>query len=70
MTTYCVWFDNLMQELFALEKSEFDSHQKLQEALHNEKNIIHVIQAESMKNAFEKYREKQESLPVMSHLMH
>ena len=70
MTTYCVWFDNLMQELFALEKSEFDLHDKFQEALKNEKNVIHSIEAESMTDAFAQYREKQESVPVLSPVLH
>lgn len=68
--TYCVWFDNFLQELFALEKAEFDSLEKLQQALKNEKNIIHFIEAESMKEAFTQYRKKQEANPVLSHLIH
>lgn len=70
MTTYCVWFDNFMQELFALEKSEFDKYEKMQAELKNEKNIIHFINADSMKDAFDQYREKQKLLPVMSQLVH
>ena len=42
MTTYCVWFDNFLQELFAIEKYEFDQYEKLQECLKNEKNTIYA----------------------------
>lgn len=58
MNIYCVWFDNLFQELFSLEKFEFDKYEKLQECLKNEKNTIYLIEAESLKDSFEKYREK------------
>ena len=66
MNTYCVWFDNFFQELFAIEKHEFDQYEKLQECLKNEKNTIHIFEAESLTEAFFKYKELQEQNPVMS----
>lgn len=70
MTTYCVWFDNLLQELFAIEKSELDKYEKTQECLKNEKNTIQLIEASSLKEAFDKYKEKQEVIPVSSCYVH
>lgn len=71
MQTYCVWFDNFLQELFALEKFEFDKYEKLQKCLKSEKNIIHFFEAESMTDAFEKYKEMQEHVPAsLSHTLH
>lgn len=70
MTTYCVWFDNFMQELFALEKYEFDKLDNFKKNLENEKNTIHVVEATCLKDAFDKYKEKQEITPVLSHLLH
>lgn len=72
MNTYCVWFDNFFQELFALEKIEFDNYKSFQQCLHDEKNIIHYINAESMIQAFEIYRKKIESTTIISssHLVH
>ena len=70
MTTYCVWFDNFFQELFALEKNEFDKYDKLQKCLKEEKNTIHLIEADSCMSAFSKYKEQQELLSAPCALLH
>lgn len=69
MNTYCVWFDNFFQELFAVEKTEFDQYTKLQECLKNEKNVIRLIEADSCTDAFSKYK-KQQELPIASEMLH
>ena len=72
MTTYCVWFDNFLQELFAIEKYEFDQYEKLEEYLKNEKNTIHLFEADSLTEAFSKYKQMQEQSPALSlsHTLH
>lgn len=62
MSIYCVWFDNFFQELFAIEKTEFDQYDKLKDCLKAEKNNIHYIEADSCVDAFGKYKEKQNKL--------
>ena len=59
MILYCVWFDNFFQELFAIEKADFDKYEKLQKCLQEEKNTVYYVVAESMKDAFDNYRELQ-----------
>lgn len=67
MVTYCVWFDKFMQEIFALEKTEFEKYEKLQKCLHEEKNIIHYLDADSTTHAFEEYKKMQEQVPAFNY---
>lgn len=70
MNIYCVWFDNFLQELFAIEQKEFEQYDKLKQALKIEKNTIHLIEAESCVDAFAQYKKKQEQPPAFSQKLH
>lgn len=61
MTTYCVWFDNFLEELFAIEKSEFELFPKLKERLELEKNTFSFLVADSITDAFSKYKQMNNS---------
>lgn len=69
MSIYCVWFDNFFEEIFAVEKQEFDQYDKLQACLKAEKNVIHFVEADSCVDAFAQYKAKQESFPASSILL-
>lgn len=66
MTTYCVWFDNFFQELFSIEKSEFEKYDKLKKSLSDERNLIHYVEAESITDSFDKYKKMQEISPTFN----
>jgi len=68
MTIYCVWFDNFLEELFAIEKSEFELYPNLKSRLDLEKNSISFLEANSITDAFAKYKEvnKNPYLPLSS----
>ena len=53
---YCVWEDNLLEELFAIEQIEFDNLPKLKAALITEKNTINIVDAESITDAMSVYK--------------
>ncbi len=57
MTVYCVWFDNFLEELFAMEKDEFNLYPKLKSRLELEKNSFTFLEAESITDAFAKYKQ-------------
>lgn len=64
MITYCVWFDKFMQEIYALEKFEFEKYDQLKKCLAEEKNIIYYVEADSTTQAFEEYKKIQEQVPA------
>ncbi len=68
MTVYCVWFDNFLEELFAIEKSEFDLYPNLKSRLDLEKNSITFLNADSITDAFSKYKQvnNRGHLPALS----
>lgn len=68
MTVYCVWFDNFLEELFAIEKSEFDLYPNLKSRLDLEKNSITFLNADSITDAFSKYKQvnNRDHLPALS----
>lgn len=58
MKPYYVWKDLLLDELFAMEKEDFDTNCKvLKEQLEKEKVEFIEINAEGMKDACNKYRD-------------
>jgi hypothetical protein len=64
MQLYYVWYDHLLEELFSMEKDDFEKeHIALKNALEREKVVFHTIQADNIAHAFEVYRN---TLPTMS----
>lgn len=57
LITYSVWYDNLLEEYFALPKEELNNSAKFKEALILEKTVFHDIQADGIINAIQTYRE-------------
>lgn len=55
---FYVWKDNLMEELFAISVEEMNKFPKMKEQLEKEKNILHIIEADSEKEAFDLFKEK------------
>jgi hypothetical protein len=53
---YYVWYDNLLEEIFALEKTEFEQHSQFKKILEQEHVSFLILEATSIKDAFEQYK--------------
>lgn len=61
MKPFYVWKDNLLEELFAMEKEDMDTNYSiLKQQLEKEKVVFIEIMAEGMKDACNKYRDLQD----------
>lgn len=56
-STYYVWKDNLLEEYFALEKSEMEKNPNYMKLLKEEKSIFYEVDATGFKDAINIHKE-------------
>lgn len=65
MQPFYVWYDNFLEELFALEKADMDKfYPELKQQLEKEHVVFHLVEAETVTHAFEVYKETLQKIEI------